>query len=599
MASKLSFGIERLIFYPEFIGLIAIPELFRKMLSISKYMLNNFVQILFTDFLIRKPALEMIKLLMQVITNVSFVDHSQPMQIGNFSEVCLYKILSMHALTFQNMKSFSAIVQKVINPIHANSYGYFSKDKTVFKIKEATFNKNNCLIDTVFNRAKKFIDVIFEKYELSLFELHLIMGVTYRRNFISIIEYMGISYNIQNGNYNLYQFENYEFWQKLNLDIGNNIFFKKLLLSSNKQFLFNYMLHTYAPLIVEINDVFIFNKRVICCYILFKLLLLKYGPSFYLKLATCFLSKYENINIPLLLIDSDTISTTALATPTALSASTALAVSTALAASITKFKDKLFDKLVKYFGTLFANRKTNYKFYYLIGSQIINALKGDQVLAGRVFQSEYFNKLIQTNFIFHEIYGIHFKNCLPPTIEILVGQYDAFIAFKEFTERYSSIEIAPHILTMWVRLCESHVNKKYAIVIFGWIMKYNHFCLFDAGGILEAHFMQLIENSIFCGKPVAHKLLFDTITSTRNKEVVDNIGKYIKIAIDNDSSLRHPIEKIHVKNMYDAVKDIEEKDLLQSLINLLKYFHPSIFQATNKYILNREKNRLLSLGIEL
>jgi hypothetical protein len=587
MASKLSFGIERLIFYPEFIGLIAIPGLFRKMLSISKYMLNSFVQILFTDFLIRNPTLEMIKLLMQVITNVSFVDHSQPMQIGDFSQVCLYKILSMHAITFQNMKSFSAIVQKVIDPIHANGYGYFSKDKTIFKIKEATFNNNNSLIDAVFNRAKKFIDVVFEKYELSLFELHLIMGVTYRRNFISIIEYMGISYNIQNSNYNLYQFENYEFWQKLNLDIDNNIFFKKLLLSSNKQFLFNYMLHTYAPLIVEINDVFIFNKRVICCYIIFKLLLLKYGPSFYLKLATCFLSKYENINIPLLLIDSDTISKTI--TP---------ATSTASSASINEFKDKLFDKLVKYFGTLFVNRKTNYKFYYLIGSQIINALKGDQLLAGRVFQSEYFNKLIQTNFIFHEIYGIHFKNCLPPTIEILVGQYDAFITFKEFTERYSSIEIAPHILTMWVRLCESHANKKYAIVIFGWIMKHNHFCLFDAGGILEAHFMQLIENSIFCEKPVAHRLLFDTITSTRNKEVVDNIGKYIKIAIDNDSSLKHPIEKIHVKNMYGLIKDIEEKDLLQSFINLLKYFHPSIFQSTNKYILNREKNRLLSLEIE-
>jgi hypothetical protein len=579
VVKKLSFGIERLIFYPEFIGLIAAPVLFRKMLSISKYMLNSFVQILFTEFLIRNPTPEMIDLLMRVVINISFIDHAKPMQIGDFSEGCLYKILSMYAITSQNMKAFSTIVKKVIDPLYVDRYDYFGKDEIVFRMKKSVFNTNDYLIDTVFSRGKNLINTIFGKYKLSLFELHLVMIVTYRRNFINIIEYMGISYDIQNDYYNLCQFENYEFWQKINLNIDSNIFFEKLLSSNNKQFLFNYMLHTYSPLIIQINDMFVFNKRVVCLYIIFKLIFLRYGPDFYIKLATCFLSKYGNIHISLLLIN--------------------LPVAAEFKTAIIVFKEKLFDKLVKYFGILFVIRRTNNKFYHLISSQIINVLKSDPVLAGRVFQSEYFNKLFQTNFIFHEIYGIHFKNCLPPTTEILVGQHDAFIVFKEFTERYSSIEIAPHILTMWIRVCKSYANNKYAIVIFGWIMKYDHFCLFDTGGILEVHFMSLINNSIFCGKSSAYKLLFDTITHTRNKDVVDNIVKYIKLAIDNDSSLRLPIEKFHVKNIYDAVKDTEDAILLQSFIDLLKYFHPSIFQTTNKYILNREKNRLLSLGIEL
>lgn len=572
---KILFNIEQLIFYPEFIGLICTPFIFNCLMSTSKRMLNHFVKILFTEFFIRCPIPKMINLLMHTITRNPFIDYMQPIYIGNLNQVCLYKMLSLFAITSHNINCFSVIVQKMFNPQNNDKYGYFDRnDNIILKIKNTSFNNGNFLFNNIF---KNFNIIIMKKYEkyinFSLFELHTTMLLVYKHPSIKILEYMGMHQlsHIQDICYDLSQFDNFAFWK--NYQIGDNIFFTKLHLY-DRQILWALLVETI--LIIKnnhfTNNLIYFNKSVIYCNILFQIAMKKISNiDKFIKMTETVLLKFDSCSyIQLLLINIEN----------------------------DKFKKNNFIKLVKFYGFLFSNRQTNKNFYNLIGLYIINTLKYDQILANYIFQTEEYNKLFQFNFIFHEIYGIHFKNSLLPTTEILVGQYNAYIVFKEFTENYSSIEIATHLLTIWCRMCKSSAIFKYAIVIFKWIVKNNYFYLFDENlnGIFEPHFIEIITMALFWNKNAAYKLLYEIIVIS-NKNTIDNIIKYIKIAVDYNQDLEKLIEKSHIKNIYKSIKNITNKELMQSIINLLYYFQPSIFEETNSYISNKEKKRLTDMGI--
>jgi len=128
-------------------------------------------------------------------------------------------------------------------------------------------------------------------------------------------------------------------------------------------------------------------------------------------------------------------------------------------------------------------------------------------------------------------------------------------------------------------------------------MKNNYFHLFDEGQVLQHQFMGLISNSILTRSVKSYKLLFKVIMATTNKDVINNIIKYMKIAMAQDEYLRNPIEKSQVKNIYKMVKNTDNVELLQSIIDMLYYFQPTIFTTTNSFISNKEKDRLTILGI--